>query len=99
MKIEGPKLGGLQGGQKVQDRQESLEERRSLSRGGGDRVELSMQREMTGLKAMAMEAPVDEMSLEELQEAIREGTYQPDLGGLQERILAQPSLLNDLLDP
>lgn len=99
MKIQGPKPGGLQGGLRVQDRQESLESRTGATPRSGDRVNLSMQAELAELKAVAMEAATDEISLEQLQQAIREGTYQPDLKGLQERLLAQPMLLKDLLDP
>jgi hypothetical protein len=57
-----------------------------------------MQAELAALKELALEAPGDEISLEQLQRAIREGRYQPDLQGLQERLLAQPMLLTDLLD-
>lgn len=98
MKIQGPKPGVLQGGQRVQDRQESLDSKSGATQRSGDRVNLSMQAELAALKTLAMEASVDEISLEQLEQAIREGTYQPDLQGLQERLLAQPMLFKELLD-
>lgn len=98
MKIQKVQTGALQRVQKPSDRLDSEESKLAAGGAHRDRVEVSLKEELSALTASTMERPVDDLSLQELKDAIRSGAYQPDLQGLSDRLLAQPSLLDDLLD-
>lgn len=79
----------------------SSEERSASPSGGaskGDRVNLSFGREILELTQTAMRQPVEEASISDLRDAIRNGTYRPNLDALQERILTDTTVMDWLLN-
>lgn len=62
-----------------------------------DRVELSSKAELEELKQMAMEQPPNEVDLQRLKSAIRNGDYKPDVGRLADRLLSDPGTVDKLL--
>ncbi len=98
MKIQGLQTTALQRAQKTADRQDSEESKLAGGTAHRDRVDVAMKEELAELTTAAMEKPVDDVSLQELKAAIRDGSYEPDLEGLRDRLLAHPGLIDDLLE-
>ena len=66
-------------------------------RGVGDTVNLQSKAELDSLTDTVMQSEVQDPGFEELKAAIRDGSYEPDLDRLADRILGEPETFNALL--
>ena len=72
-------------------------EAKSESSVGSDRVNVGSKAELEELNQLAMQQPPNEIDMQRLKDAIRSGEYQPDVERLADRLLSDPSTVDQLL--